>query len=80
MDAPLSQREFDTWRGEHDKKIDVLVGFIKDQTAINLDVEGRVSDVEARQAECAESVSRRTTWISAVVAAVVGGITGWSAR
>lgn len=77
MSEPLSQQAFEYWRQEHDKKMDLVVGFLATQGAINLDVIGRVAAVEAKQEECEAYVSRRTTWISSVVAAAVGGITAW---
>lgn len=76
MDA-LSQREFDTWReGDAEFKARVL-GHLETQHELNLRMEGRISTVEAQQEKCAESVSRRTTWISAIVASVSGTIVGW---
>ena len=80
MDTPLTQREFDTWRQEDHAFKSELRGFMTTQTTINLDVEGRVSTVEAKQEDCEETTNRRATWVSAVVSAVIGALAtavGW---
>ena len=76
----LTQREFDTWRESDDAFKAEVRGFIGIQTATNLGTEGRLTAVEVQQQKCEDTVSRRTTWLSAVVSAIVGGLTGWFAR
>jgi hypothetical protein len=66
--SPLTIEVFNMWREQHDKKIDHVVQFCDTQTAINLDIEGRVSSMEAKQ----EASLTRTTVISSVVAAIIG--------
>lgn len=73
----LSQREFDTWKEEHDKKMDLVVGFIATQTSLNLATERRISTVETNQEKCKSQAVNRTTWVSAIVSAIVGGVSGW---
>ena len=79
MDAPLTQREFDLWREGDDTFKHVMRGFINTQTALNLSVQGRLSTVEAEQEECKEFTNRRATWISGVVAAIIGSVGAWLA-
>lgn len=75
MDAPLSQREFDTWRYEdHIFKTDMRA-FMTTQTQINLNVENRVSTIEATQDACEATTNRRATWVSAITSAIIGAAT-----
>lgn len=80
MSEPLSREAFDLWRHEHDKKIDITVGFITAQTPINLATAERVAKLEAHQKEYTAKMIHRSTWISSIVAAIVGGLTGWFAK
>jgi hypothetical protein len=81
MEPTLTQREFDTWReGDTDFKQQMLA-HMASQTEINREFERRVTTVETKQEECAQSVTRRSAWISGIVAALLGGLagtwTGW---
>lgn len=76
MDAFLTQREFDTWCKNHDPKMDRILDYIETQTAINLAMEKRMTTVEIEQRDYEAATSRRVTWISSVVSAVVGGVLG----
>ena len=73
----LTTREFDTWREVHDPKIDRILDFVEVQHALNIRSEQRLTTLEAQQEEAVETLARRTTWISSVVAAIVGGFVGW---
>lgn len=80
MDTLLSQREFDTWREEDRAFKADMRSFIEIQTRMNLDIEGRLSTVQAKQNECESSTNRRATWVSAVVSALIGALAtafGW---
>lgn len=70
----LEQREFDTWRRADDQFKQDMRRYLETQTAMNLDIEGRLSTVEADAKEASEGHGRRTTWISAVVSAIIGGL------
>ncbi len=78
--AQLSREEFQTWRASHDKQIDIIVNAVQAQAGINLNHEQRIAVVETSLKESAELVTRRTTWVSAVVSACVGGVVGWFGR
>ena len=81
MDAPLTQREFDTWRAGDETFKRELRMFISTQTAINLDIEGRVSTLAAKQDDCEALTNRRATWVSTVVSALIGALitaAGWA--
>lgn len=73
---PLSQREFDTWRADDAVLKRQILTHMQLQSAMNLDVERRLTSVEMKQEDCAKAVSVRTTWVSSVVSAIVGGIVG----
>lgn len=75
-DPLLSQREFDTWREGDEAFKQQLLTHMQNQVAHNLNHEGRLATVEAKQEECASKMSTRTTWISSIVSAVVGGLVG----
>lgn len=72
----LEQREFDTWKQGDDQFKQEIRRYIEVQTQMNLDMEGRVSKVEAKITEVSEGHGRRTTWISGVVSAIVGAVVG----
>ena len=72
----LTQREFDTWREEDAAFKIELRSHIAAQALVNLDVEGRVSTIEANVVKAEMSGSRRTTWLSAIVSAIVSGLVG----
>ena len=76
MEKALSQREFDTWRATDTAFKAQMLAHMTVQSEINLDVEGRLSAVQASQDDCENTVKRRTTWIASLVSAVVGGIVG----
>ena len=80
MDALLTQREFDSWRQEDHTFKQEIRAFITTQTAINLDIEGRVSTIHTKQDECEQTTNRRATWVSTIVSAAIGAvvtIVGW---
>ena len=72
----LTQREFDTWRQGDDAFKQQVLTHLQQQASVNLDVEGRVSTMEANVAKVEASGSRRTTWLSAIVSAIVSGLVG----
>ncbi len=73
---PLYREVFDIWRQDLDKKIDFLVESQRYQNGHNVSVERRLSIIETQVASQSETVNKRTTWMSAVVSAVVGGLVG----
>ena len=75
----LEQREFDLWREHHDRKVDRILDHLEAQGTITLDVEGRLSTVEVNQEHSASGLAKRTTYISSIVAAIVGGAAAWFA-
>ena len=76
---PLSQREFDTWREDDRAFKDDMRAFMESQTRLNLDYEGRLSTVEAKQDDCESTINRRSGMIAGLVAAVIGGFGTWLA-
>lgn len=77
MSEPLTQREFELWREGDAEFKQQLLAHVQEQVKLNISVAQRLSTVEAKQEECENSVSRRTTWISSLVAAAVGGVVAW---
>lgn len=80
MSEALTQREFDTWREEDTAFKQEIRAYISVQSEINLGVERRLSTVETQHQKDVAHVSRRTTWISSIVAAIIGGASGWLAK
>lgn len=70
MEPYLSQREFDTWRDAHDQKIDLIIHHFETQTERNLKTESRISRIETLQKEQADTIVRRTTWLTTFVGVV----------
>ena len=79
MNGALTQREFDTWRESDAELKRQIISHMEKQTEINLNVEGRLTVVEVEQKDCRAKVSRRSTFISGIVAAIVGSITTYFA-
>ena len=77
---PLYREVFDIWRGDLDKKIDFLVESQRYQNSHNISIERRLSIIETHSTDRTETVNKRTTWMSAVVSAVVGGLVGLLTR
>lgn len=77
--SALTQREFDTWRETDAELKRQIISHMENQTAINLVVQGRLTAVEIEQKDCRAKVSRRSSLISGVVAAIVGSITTYFA-
>ena len=67
----LTQREFDLWReGDEDLKRQLL-DHMKEQTALNLKNEGRMSSIETRQ----DSSERRATVVATGFSTVMAALT-----
>ena len=73
---PLSQREFDTWRETDTAFKEQMLAHITQQTAVNFDVERRVTTLQTHQDRSNTRVSIISTLVSSVVAAVVGAFAG----
>lgn len=71
---PLDKQTFDVWREQDDRFKDEIRTHIRTQNSINLDYEGRIAVVEVVQKQVGTKLDRRTTWLSAIVAAVVGAL------
>jgi len=74
--AALDKQTFDVWRETDDAFKNEMRQHIMAQHTINLDVEGRLATVQATQADYDKTVTKRTTWLSGVVAAVIGAVAG----
>ncbi len=72
--AALDKDTFDVWREGHDKNMGEILLHIRTQHTINLGVEGRLASVESTQSDYDKTVSKRTTWLSAVISAIVGAL------
>jgi hypothetical protein len=72
MDAPLSQREFDTWREADNTFKGEMRDFIAAQVHLNLGSENRLTKVEEKQASSERKVIAITTVVSAAVGALMG--------
>ena len=79
MDAPLSQREFDTWRESDTTFKEDIRQFMQLQTDINLNMEGRMSSVEGNYEQLEQRAITRIGLISSFIAAVIGSVGGWLA-
>lgn len=75
-DPALTQREFDTWRETDAQWKHIMLAHVEGQEKLNLVNEGRLTALETNQSRLGTIAG----WISAIVAAIVGGITGafWS--
>ena len=71
-DPALSQREFDTWRESDETFKRQLTDYMQTQTELNLNIQGRVSGLEAHR----DKSDTRTGIISSIVSAVVGAVVG----
>ena len=76
MEAPLSQREFDTWREEDTAFKVEMRSFMAIQNDVNLDVERRVTSVETNYQRLEQRAITRTGIVSSIVAAVIGALGG----
>jgi hypothetical protein len=76
METPLSQREFDIWCRSDKTFKERIDTYMTVQTEINLNNSAVIATLQARQEECQDQMDRRTTWVSAVISAIVGGIVG----
>lgn len=75
-EAALSQREFDTWREGDTAFKEEIRGLLVSHAALHLTTEGRLATVEANQDKCRSKAVSTTTWLSALVSAIVGGAIG----
>lgn len=74
MEAPLTQREFDTWReSDRDFKANMLA-HIKDQQNLNLIMDRRVGTLELNRDNDKSQSAKWTTVIAAAVSAAIGGV------
>lgn len=80
MDAPLSQREFDTWREGDETFKSEIRQFISRQTVINLDVEGRLTGVLHEHGHRERQTVIRAGFLSSIIGAIVGALTGFFAK
>jgi hypothetical protein len=72
----LDKGTFDLWRETDDAFKSEIRQHIQLQHTINLDVERRLSTVQTTQDGYDKTVTKRTTWLSSVVAAIIGAIAG----
>jgi hypothetical protein len=79
-EAALSQREFDTWREDDKVFKDQVLVHMAAQVTLNLATHGRVTILETNQEKCRSKMVNTTTWLSAVVSAIVGGLFGWLSK
>jgi hypothetical protein len=73
----LTLREFDNWREQHDTKIDKLVEASEVVVEAHQDMKIRLTRVETRQDTFHDQHAARVGVVSAVIAAIVGGLVGW---
>lgn len=71
-DVSLSQREFDTWRESDTQWKSVVLEHVAEQGKVNREIASKVSALETNQLRAGTLAS----WVIAVVAAVVSGLTG----
>lgn len=76
MSEFLTTREFENWSRNQDSKLDRILNHVESQTEINLDNAAAIATLRAKQEEYTGQLSKRTTWISSVVSAIVGGVAG----
>ena len=75
-DPALSQREFDTWRESDETFKRQLTDYMQAQTELNLDVQGRVSSLEAHKGKSDIRAGTISSIVSAIVSTIVGVISG----
>jgi ferric-dicitrate binding protein FerR (iron transport regulator) len=80
MAEALSQREFDTWRESDNEFKQEMRELLRGHAALHLATEGRLATLEANHEKTKTVTTNRTTWISALVASIVGGLCGWLAK
>lgn len=81
MSGPaLSQREFDTWREADNQFKQEIRDLLVNHASLHLSTENRLATVEANQQKCKTQAVNRVTWVSALVASIVGGLFGWLAK
>ncbi len=73
MHEPLTQREFDTWRESDRAFKEQVLSHMEYQETTNRDTARRVTSLEIKDSE--RSVFR-VGFISSVISAIVGGVTG----
>lgn len=66
MNEALTQREFDGWREQDDEFKKDMRGFISTQTAVNLNVHGRVTSLETARQQDAIKLGIFSTVVSGV--------------
>ena len=76
MNNPLTQAEFDRWCESDTEFKQRILRHVETQVEINLDNAAAIATLRVKQEECADLVSRRSTWLSSVVSAIIGGIIG----
>ena len=79
-EALLTQREFDTWREGDERFKNELMTMMTSHQNLHLATEGRLASLEAKHEKASTQTINRTTWVSAVVAAIVGGLLSWAAN
>jgi hypothetical protein len=80
MDAALTQREFDTWREGDEAFKQEMRQLMFAHADLHRETEGRLSVLETNQKKQTTQTVNRTTWVSAIVSAIVGGLFGWVAK
>jgi hypothetical protein len=74
----LTTREFDSWRQDHDKKVDTIVAFISEQQTRTVKTEGRLTALEIHREHALIGLGIFSSIISAVVGGLVGlAVTFW---
>ena len=63
----LTQREFDSWRSDDQKLKERILDHIETQSQLNLEMEGRMSKVEA-----GDEKNKRVSWTSLAIAVITG--------
>lgn len=80
MEPYLSLQAFELWRQEHDKKMDRLLSITEQHITTaadkNTHIEHRLTTLETHREHAVVGLGIFT----AVVSAVVGGLTGWLAK
>jgi hypothetical protein len=68
----LTTREFDSWRQDHDKKVDAILAFIEEQQRRALETENRITQLETHREHAIIGLGI----FSSVISAIVGGLVG----
>ncbi len=78
MSGPaLSQQTFDVWReGDEMFKQEMRV-LLRDHQILHRETGERLAALETNQEKCQNQSINRTTWVSALVAAIIGGLASW---